>query len=483
MHLKDQLRDARTALGKAIKEGREAATKYQTSKSAEDLLIAKRTADAATELHLKVQTLESDVRFMDMEAAVDPVNPSATEQLAGTRTIPAAQGDAGRLTLDGGGRFIAGARQLTVAEHQKRFGASAAAHSAAMSALIRLPGSYADRGSWMRECAKAACEAMGVTPSETYIHKIVDDSLGGFLVSEDFRAQLIRALPGYTVVRRSGARVINTNKTSVKFPVVNRAATNTKQYTSDMIQGASNWKQEALTTGGTARTTQSKPTFGMEEIPVHLWQPDPVEITAELLDDADIDLDGLFLDLIAETMGQDTDFAFLKGTGQGTPEGILNGGSATIQIASAATYATPNASAVGGPDNGFQYQRWVNMFVGLAAQYRQGAVWYLNSDTFGRSLGLSGSDGHPLFPINAIPGTLLGRPMYFTEFLDTGATQSTNFPVIFGDPRYYVIAERRNLAIQRLVERFAPNIALQASSRIGGQVVLPEAFRIGTVGA
>jgi len=286
-------------------------------------------------------------------------------------------------------------------------------------------------------------------------------------------------LPGFSVVRASGARVLQTSKPTVSFPVLNRATTNTKIYSSDLTQGASNWRSEGATSGGTARTPQNKPTFGLEEIPVHIWQPDPPEITQQLLEDTDIDLEGLLADLFAETMGFDTDLAFLRGDGVGLPEGITQSGATTVQVADATKY---NSGGTAG-DNGFSYGRIINIYTSLAAQYRQRASWYFNSDTLGRLLtlgtGASGSDQHPLFPVNAIPGTLLNRPMYFTEFLDNGGTAG-NVPILFGDPSYYVIAERRQLGIVRLVERYAPNIGLQPTARIGGQLVLKEAFRIGT---
>ena len=95
---------------------------------------------------------------------------------------------------------------------------------------------------------------------------------------------------------------------------------------------------------------------------------------------------------------------------------------------------------------------------------------------------LEDANKQPLFPINAIPGTLLNRPMWFTEFLDNGDNVA-NKPIIFGDPRFYVIAERRQLGLVRLIERYAPNVALQPTARVGGQVVLPEAFRIGSTQA
>ncbi len=84
--------------------------------------------------------------------------------------------------------------------------------------------------------------------------------------------------------------------------------------------------------------------------------------------------------------------------------------------------------------------------------------------------------------MNQLPGMLMTRPFFVTEFLDN-LDNTANKPVIFGALRHYLIAERVDLGIQRLTERFAPNIAFLPWARIGGQVVRPSAFRIGSVQA
>ena len=74
------------------------------------------------------------------------------------------------------------------------------------------------------------------------------------------------------------------------------------------------------------------------------------------------------------------------------------------------------------------------------------------------------------------------RPLFVTEFLDN-LDNTANKPVIFGALRHYLITEGVDSGIQRLTERFAPNIAFLPWARVGGQVVRPTAFRIGSVQA
>ena len=71
--------------------------------------------------------------------------------------------------------------------------------------------------------------------------------------------------------------------------------------------------------------------------------------------------------------------------------------------------------------------------------------------------------------------------MYVSRWLAEPDTQN-NRPAVYGDFQFYWFAERA-LAIQRLVERFAPNVGLVLRARIGGQAAVTDAFRVGIVSA
>lgn len=490
MELAQELKEKRSQLGKATQDARALGLKMKEAAKAgqgtgELTEQFNRAKDEAFQLGKEVNALETEVQLEEcerlargsLEPDLEPARGSFIHNLTHLFrgrdqqqiVVPRREGESRREMRN---------RMRKAAAFQKKTGLTAEGHSVAFDAFLHSKESDpANPTAAFNEARRAAAEFQGVRPEEVHIHQVNDDQLGGFLVSDDWRAELIKARAGFTVVMASGAPVMSTSKPSVIMPVVNRATVFPDIYSSDLTSGDSNWKGEAFTSGGTARTPQNKPTFGQEEIPVHIWQPDPVEITQELLDDADVDIAAVVRDLWAEVMGLDFDLAFLRGDGNGKPEGILNSGAQTFEVADASAYATPVDT-----DNGFSYPRVVGMFTSLPPQYRQRANWYMNSDTFGRMLTIEGSDGHPLFPINAMPGTLLNRPMWFTEFLDDGSTQGNN-PVLFGDISYYKIVERRALGIMRLIERYAPNVALLPTARIGGQLVLKEAFRIGTTGA
>lgn len=291
------------------------------------------------------------------------------------------------------------------------------------------------------------------------------DSLGGFLVPEDFMTEMIRELAGFTVIRPL-ARVRPTSRQAASYLVV--AGSGNAQYSSG-VGGA--WRGEGWTTDQALLPTQNQPRFGRERVPVHTWCPDVIEITMELMEDSAVNLDAEVRGLLAETRAMDEDSAFLLGTGIGTPKGILT-------EASEGNITTVKTSGA----NSQTYVGLVNLFTSLAAQYRQRATWAFNSYTLGLLMQMEDTEGHHIFPTNTIPTQLFGRPLVISEFIADGGTDG-NLSMIFGDFSYYAIADRMDMRIIRLVERFAPNVGIMAVARVGGQVLKTAPFRVQLVGA
>ena len=322
---------------------------------------------------------------------------------------------------------------------------------------------YIRKGPEHEWTAEARRELIAVAPKE--LQALLSTNDPGFLVPEDFDARVIRDLAGFAVFRRI-ARVERTGSDVLVFPSVNAASTANAAigYTSGF---AGSWKAQRTASGGaTALTTQNQPVFGQERIQVHRWEPDAIELSTELLDDSAVDLMGLLSELIAETRAIDEDVEFSNGDGQGRPLGILQAGLATV--------SSGNSSLL-------LYSGLTSLYATLRAQYRQNATWMMNSTTYGSILALEDTGSTILFSPNSLPGTLWSRPIAFNEHL--ASVGAGTIPIIFGDFRFYVIADRQELRIQRLVERMAPNVGILAFARLGGQTVRTNAFRTQTVEA
>lgn len=331
-----------------------------------------------------------------------------------------------------------------------------AAHSKAFRAFLKY-GPHA---------AEKSLQESGATRE---LHALMEgsDDLGGFSVPDDFRAEVLRMLPGYAVVLAAGARVVMTSGSAVVWPSI-RSGSN--PYSSDLLnndeQVNSNWKREAHVTGGAAVTPQSKPTWAQERIPVHLWQCDPVELSNELIEDSSADIGRVLQEVIAETLGLDSDWAFLRGDGNGKPEGVLESGATATTV----VYDVSDTTAL--------YNGMVDLWTSVPAQYRGRSSWVMSSAFYGHLLKLEDTAGNHVINPNTTPDQLWTRPIFFSEFMP-GVGSAGNKCVILGDFSQFIIAERTSLTVQRLVERFAPNVAFLPRARLGGQVVRKEAFKIG----
>jgi HK97 family phage major capsid protein len=303
--------------------------------------------------------------------------------------------------------------------------------------------------------AKEALSAL--PPTERHALLSTTGTLGGFLAPEDFRAEIVKNMGGYAVVRTGGARVVPTSSSTLVFPSI---AGGTDPYSTGF---AGNWRAEgAQGTDGSAPATQDQPTFGQERIPVHVWQPNAVVITRELMEDSVVPLDSLVAQVVAETKAQDEDYAFLRGDGVGRPRGLVD-------------YVGAGISAVNsGAAGDFTYNGLIDLMMNLPAQYRDAGVFICRSTAFGNILKLKDSSQMPLIYGQSVPGTLFGKRVLVSEHMP--AVTASAKPLLFGDLRFYCIAERTDIRLQRLEERFAPNVAFLPTARLGGGLLRPAAF-------
>lgn len=289
--------------------------------------------------------------------------------------------------------------------------------------------------------------------------------LGGALVTEDFRAEVYKNLAGLAVTRASGVRVVPCGSDTLVFPAV-KGGTNPW---STGYSGA--WKPSGGgTTDGSAPAIQNQPTFQNERIPVHEWQPDAVVVEPSLMEDSVVPLDSLLSEIVGETLALDEDYAFIRGSGVGQPRGLLDYVGTTTPADGVITTVLTGASGTLG------YDGLVDLKYALPAQYQNGAVYYMAAMTMAKVLKLKDSTQMPIIYQGAPPNTIFGGSVFLTEHMPALAGSAN--VIVYGLPRYYVIAQRTDLRIQRLIERFAPNTGFLPRARVGGGCVRPQAFVI-----
>lgn len=282
--------------------------------------------------------------------------------------------------------------------------------------------------------------------------------LGGYLVPEDYRTQIIKRLEGKTVVR-ARARVITTTRDSVEWPKLEGGNT---RYTSAVRV---TWVDE---TPSDANVAATNPTFGMLKIPVHTVMA-RTDLSRNLLEDSAFNLLDTLSGLFAEAMRIDEDEQFLIGTGGGKPYGILGdrSGAEYVPVTGVAVENSGNASLL--TADGI-----TNLVYAIASQYRDSAVFAMARTSQRDVRKLKDGNGRYLWQDSiqlGQPATLLGYPVLESEALP--AIAANQHAILFGNFGGYIIADRVGMSIERVTDSTlvgTNKVAIFARRRLGGEL-------------
>jgi HK97 family phage major capsid protein len=297
------------------------------------------------------------------------------------------------------------------------------------------------------------------------------NELGGFLVPEDYRNEIIKRLMADTVVRRM-ARVVTTNRDAAEWPKLEGG---NNQYTSGVRV---TWVDELP---ASATVSQTNPEFGMLRVPVHTVMA-RTDISRNQLEDSAFNMLSIIADLFSEASVIDEDTQFLTGTGGGRPFGILGNRSGAEETpATGITVANSGAAAALTSDGLF------DLVYSLPAQYRGKAV-IIGARTTHRDLRkLKDGESRYLWQDSlqaGQPATLLGYPVYENESMPTvGANKHA---LIYGNLMGYLIVDRVGMTIERVQDTTTVGgnkVALFMRRRLGGQVIEPWRFAVQKVAA
>ena len=248
---------------------------------------------------------------------------------------------------------------------------------------------------------------------------------GGFLVPEEFRAQLA-ALSLEDAIVRPRAFTLPMSSLTVRIPAIDDTS-----HASSVFGGVTaNWTAEAGT------VTESEPSFAQIGLTAKKLTGYTV-VGNELLADSAIALEALLTQLFGRAIRYFEDDAFINGDGAGQPLGIKNADCLVSQTKETAQAATT-----------IVWENIVNMYARMLPSSLSRAVWLAHPDTFPQLAVMSltvGTGGSAVWINNGTAGapmTILGRPVVFTEKCETLGTVGD---IYFADFGYYVIGDRQTL--------------------------------------
>lgn len=248
---------------------------------------------------------------------------------------------------------------------------------------------------------------------------------GGFLVPDEFRAELLRLSLEDAVVRPR-ARVVPMSALTLRYPSIRDTS-----HASNVFGGVTGyWTPESGT------ITQSEPSFSSVVLTAKKLVAG-TRIANELIRDSAMSVEGLLNDLLPSALSYFEDDAFINGSGAGQPVGILNA-DALVSVAketgqAATTLLTENV---------------IKMYSRMLPRSIPRSVWVMHPDVqpqlFSMSLSV-GTGGAPMFfPAGGLTGSpspnLLGRPVVLSEKCQTLGTAGDIYLV---DLSYYLIGDRQ----------------------------------------
>lgn len=276
---------------------------------------------------------------------------------------------------------------------------------------------------------------------------------GGFLVPEEFKAEVLRIAAEYGVVRRE-CRLI-----PMAYDVVN-------------IPAAGTTDQSAIWTDEAAQILQTNPTFRQCTLTINKLAAIP-KVTNELLADANVDVVSYLSQLIGEAFAKAED------------EQGFNGSGSPFVGALQATGVPTSPHAGGTAAQSLSYQDLINATGDIYTNAVGNAKFYFHRSMGAHIRGLITTAGAPLFSSTA--REIAGYPLVLAEILPhkVNAAAAGTAYAIYGDLRKGLAMGERGSITMKISDQATVDsdnlfekdmVALRMIERVALGVLLPSAF-------
>lgn len=273
---------------------------------------------------------------------------------------------------------------------------------------------------------------------------------GGYLVPEEFKAEILRLAPVYGVIRANSRMIPMASDTM-------------------LIPAAGGTNQSAIWTNEAAQILQTNPNFEQVTLTIKKLAAIP-KVTNELLADANVDVIRYLAELIAEAFAKEED-----------NQGFLGTGSPFVGVCSST--GSPSRAVCASTISSLSYPDLIQVTGDIYANAISGAKFYLHRSVIAMIKAITTTTGAPLFTSNM--ADIFGFPLVNTEAVRSvstmGASDGTCFGV-FGDLRRgYAMGERGSITMAISSDATVDSdnmfekdmVALRAIERVAMGVLLP----------
>jgi len=282
-----------------------------------------------------------------------------------------------------------------------------------------------------------------------------DDTAGGFLVPEEFNAEIIRYVTEAAIVRPR-ARVFSMTRDIMGMPKLDQST--------DQFGGvALSWIGESGLKG------ETQPKFGKITLNAKkLIGLTPV--SDELLEDNAVNLANFLVTLFGEAVAYEEDKKFLVGTGMATPLGIIVGAGTVVNRTTASRIKIADV---------------LSMWENLPAWATPGAVWLTTKAGYTQFLKMradaitAGDEAGAMLFVpsmaGGLPPSLLDLPILITDKLPALGTKGD---LVLANIGWYFIGDRGPLAVASSIhDRFRyDETTFRFVKRVDGQPGIDKAF-------
>lgn len=186
--------------------------------------------------------------------------------------------------------------------------------------------------------------------------------------------------------------------------------------------------------------------------------------------------EALVMDRLAYKLAVPQETAFFTGSGSGQPLGLFTASNRGISTSRDVTC---------GSTTDFTADGLMSVKYNQKSQYHASSVWFMHRDGYQRIRKLKDGNGQYLWGpgLNSgEPDMLLDRPVYLSEYAPNTFTTG-QYVCIYGDPRFYWIADAMGMTVQRLNELYAETnqVGFIGRQEVDGMPVLEEAFSRGVL--
>lgn len=252
------------------------------------------------------------------------------------------------------------------------------------------------------------------------------DSLGGFLVPQDFSNELDMATLFTGEVERLAKKLNTAGGALLDYPTINDTAT------------------DAGLTAEAAAVTVQDMTFANAQLSAYNYASQ-VRVSMQLLQDNAFDLNAFLAEAMGERIARATNAAFTTGTGSSQPQGIITGATLGNTASSATAIVADDI---------------LDLIHSIDPSYR-------NKPTFGlmandsvisviRSLGLGSANDFPIFiPSMTVgePDKLFGFNLYYNNDMESSIATG-NKTLLAADFSKFVVRSAGGVQMVRLNERY-----------------------------